>query len=142
MEDEILIKTSEEHKYFTMDELIASKTAKKLKIDNTPKDDFTISNLHWIMTRLDDIREAWGKPIIITSGYRCEELNKAVGGVTTSYHQLGLAVDIKWNQKLFNFIRDNFKFDKLIEERSGSGKWIHLQFRHYNERQQVLTLQA
>ena len=125
-----------------MDELIASKTAKKLKIDNTPKDDFTISNLHWIMTRLDDIREAWGKPIIITSGYRCEELNKAVGGVTTSYHQLGLAVDIKWNQKLFNFIRDNFKFDKLIEERSGSGKWIHLQFRHYNERQQVLTLQA
>lgn len=132
-----------EHKYFTLEELTRSDTAKKLGIDNEPKDDFTISNLHWIMTRLDKIREAWGKPIIITSGYRCEKLNQAVGGVTTSYHQLGLAVDIKWDLKLFKFIRDNFQYDKLIHEKGkGGSHWIHLQFRHFNERNECFELMA
>lgn len=132
-----------EHKYFTLEELTRSETAEKLGIDNEPKDEFTISNLHWIMTRLDEIREAWGKPIIITSGYRCEQLNKAVGGVTTSYHQLGLAVDIKWDEELFKFIRKNFKFDKLIHEKGKNGAhWIHLQFRQYNERNECFELVA
>lgn len=49
------------------------------------------------MGKLDEIREGYGKPIIINSGYRSPELNKAVGGVVQSYHQKGLAVDIKWD---------------------------------------------
>lgn len=131
-----------EHKYFTLEELTRSKKAEKLGIDNEPKDDKILENLDFTMTRLDEIREAYGKPIIINSGYRSKELNEAVGGVKTSYHTTGLAVDIRWDKDLFKFIRNNCKFDKLILEKSKTGKWIHLQFRTSNERNQVIILKA
>ena len=85
------------HKYFTLSALCNSETADKLGINNIPVQQETLDNLDYIMGKLDEIREGYGKPIIINSGYRSPELNKAVGGVVQSYHQKGLAVDIKWD---------------------------------------------
>ena len=82
-------------KYFTISELTYSSKAKELRIDNTPFSYEVVENLERLIeTLLDPIREAWGAPIIITSGYRSDALNKAVGGSKTSAHRYGLAVDV------------------------------------------------
>ena len=82
-------------RYFTLDEFVRSATATAHGIDNTPSKE-AVTNLELLVSRvLDPLREAWGSPIIVTSGYRCEELNKRVGGVKTSYHLRGMAADIR-----------------------------------------------
>lgn len=129
-------------KYFTIEELTKSKTATNLKIDNTPSDEI-VDNLNKLITLLDAIRELYEKPIYVNSGYRCKELNKLVGGVNTSYHLKGLAVDItvgnsKSNKELFNLIKDNFEFDKLINEYNYS--WIHLQISNEKNRKIILNI--
>ena len=116
-------------KYFKASEILRSSTAIRNGIDNTPNDPEIIENLNYTLDRLNKIREGFGEPIIINSGYRCPEVNKLVGGVTNSYHKLGLAVDLKWNKRLFEYIMENCQFDKLIREKSKTGMWIHLQFR-------------
>lgn len=124
------------HKYFTLSELCKSETADKLGINNIPFQRETLDNLDYIMGKLDEIREGYGKPIIINSGYRSPELNKAVGGVVQSYHQKGLAVDIKWDQPLISYIMSNFKFDKLIREQNSAGvKWLHIQWHSEKEQE-------
>jgi len=70
-------------KYFTMQEMIKSETADKLHIDNTP-DESACFHLRNLMSFLDIIRTLWGGPIQVNSGYRCKELNKAVGGAAKS----------------------------------------------------------
>ena len=72
--------------YFKVEELLRSETAERYGIDNTPTDDEIIDNLNYTIQRLDEIREGYGKPIIINSGYRCPELNRKVGGVSSSFH--------------------------------------------------------
>lgn len=128
--------------YFKVEEFLRSETADKLGIDNTPTDETIIDNINYSLERLNEIRESYGKPIIISSGYRCPELNKAVGGVPNSYHVLGLAVDLRWDADLFNYIMENCEFDKLIREKSKTGMWIHLQFRSNpaDERGKVIYL--
>lgn len=82
-------------KHFTISELTHSDKARELHIDNTPFSYEVVDNLTNLTENLlDPIREAWGKPIIITSGYRSDALNKAVGGSKTSAHRFGLAVDV------------------------------------------------
>ena len=82
-------------KYFTIEELCQSETADKLKIDNTPSEEIK-KNLEILGDcLLDPLREAWGSPIIINSGYRCPILNKAVGGSKTSSHMSGWSVDMR-----------------------------------------------
>lgn len=110
--------------YFTIKELINSSVAKRYGIDNTP-DEKTLSNLELLIKQLDSIRSSFGSPIIVTSGYRCPELNKLVGGSKTSAHVKGLAADLicNDNKKLFELIRDNFDYDQLINEKNYS--WIH-----------------
>lgn len=80
--------------HFTLEELTRSVTARNRAIDNTPsKSD--LANLKLLAeTVLEPLRTAFGKPIIVSSGYRCQELNKAVGGSRTSQHLLGQAADI------------------------------------------------
>ena len=81
--------------YFTLDEFVRSQTATAHGIANVPTAE-AVKNLERRVSRvLDPLREAWGTPIIVTSGYRCEELNKRVGGVKTSYHLRGMAADIR-----------------------------------------------
>lgn len=126
--------------YFKAKEIIYSNTAEKNNIDNYPKDEEVICNLNYTLQRLNEIREGFGSPIYINSGYRCEELNKLVGGVGGSYHKKGLAVDLRWNKKLVDYLIENCKFDKLIREKSKTSKWCHLQFRKENERQIVTSI--
>lgn len=115
--------------YFKSWEITNSTKAKENNIDNTPTEDEIINNLNHTLQRLNTIREGYGKPIIISSGYRCPELNKLVGGAKDSKHLTGLAVDLKWDKDLVEYIIDNCSFDKLIREKSGNVKWIHIQFR-------------
>ena len=121
-------------KNFTLSELIASGVASRLKLDNTPNP-VQQNNLHQLAVKiLQPIRDKWGKPIIVTSGFRSEKVNKAVGGVKTSQHCNGTAADIKVggkadNIKLFNFIKDMITkgeifVGQLIDEYNGS--WIHV----------------
>ena len=130
------------HKYFTFLEMIKSSTADKNNIDNNPTNPEIIDNINYTMERLDEIREKYGKPIIITSGYRCQELNKKVGGKSNSFHLKGLAADLKYSVELWTFLTQHAKFDKLILETSKSVKWIHCQFSKENERNQILSLNA
>lgn len=98
-------------KYFTVSELTHSDKARELHIDNTPFSYAVIDNLTNLAENLlDPIREAWGKPLHVNSGYRCLALNKAVGGKPTSQHLKGEAADITAgskadNKKLFEMIK-------------------------------------
>ena len=122
-----------QHKYFTYKEVIYSYKAEKNGIDNEPKDEKIIDNLDYSMDRLDEIRESYNHPIIISSGYRCEQLNKLVGGEKYSYHLKGLAFDLVYSENLFHYLRTYAKFDKLILEKSKGTTWIHIQFKRNRE---------
>ena len=119
--------------YFTIAELCASNTAKKYNIDNTP-DSTIISHLQQLINFLNPLREAWGSAIKVTSGYRCEKLNKFVGGSKTSSHLIGYGVDlVPANGKMSefkSFIRDYMKmqvFEQCIIEMTGRTEWIHIE---------------
>ena len=145
-------------KYFTIEELTKTNTG----LDNTPNEQIT-NNLEILIKVLDEIREHWtilckknnwGSPsIIVNSGYRSEEVNKAVGGSKTSSHKTGWAVDIEprnqRNKEFYEFCKDylnnnNIMFDQLINEkpRNGIPSWVHLGL--YNskgeQRHQIFTL--
>lgn len=98
-------------KYFSISELTYSTKARELHIDNTPFSYTIIDNLtNLIDNLLDSIRDMWGKPLHVNSGYRCSALNKAVGGKPTSQHLKGEAADITTgskaeNEKLFEMIK-------------------------------------
>lgn len=120
-----------DHKYFTMPELVRSQTAETHKpkpIDNTPPAEL-LPNLHRLMDYLDLIREAYGKPIRVSSGYRCPQLNALVGGSSSSQHKQGLAADLVVPdlEHLIDVIRKLGGFDQLIDERpKGRGRWVHV----------------
>lgn len=116
-------------KYFTLYELIKSNVAEENGINNTPQEEDIIKNIEYTISRLDEIREGYGKPIYVNSGYRCEKLNKEVGGEEDSYHLKGLAVDLKWDKELVEYVINNCQFHKAIREKSGKTKWLHLQFK-------------
>ena len=97
-------------KYFTLKEFSHSDTAVSLGIDNTPTAAAVPLMVELIDCVLDPIREHWGLPIRVTSGYRCPELNEEVGGVEDSYHMKGCAADIsainpERNVELMSLIR-------------------------------------
>lgn len=119
-------------KYFTLKELTRSDTASRMKIGNTPTAE-AVKNLTALVDNvLDPLREMYGKPIYISSGYRCPELNKAVGGVSGSQHKTGQAADINQrsreeNARIFKLIEENLDFDQLLWE--NGGQWVHVSFR-------------
>lgn len=130
-------------KYFTIEEMIKSSTATAKGIDNTPSEEGVLKLQKLIEAVLDPLREWYGKPIIVNSGYRCEALNKAIGGAKSSQHMLGEAADItvgskEENEKLFDYIKDNLEFDQLINESDFS--WVHVSYREGRLRKQVLEL--
>ena len=81
-------------KHFTLKEFVKSDTARRLGIDNTPSPQVEERLRQLVDYVLDPLREAYGKPIYVNSGYRCPALNRAVGGVAHSQHLTGEAADI------------------------------------------------
>lgn len=130
-------------KYFSFSELTRSNTAFILGIKNKPNEQETRNLEELSVMILDTIREKWGSPIIVSSGYRCKELNKAVNGSKTSQHMKGEAADIiarnGMNKDLFNMIEqmindEQIEVGQLIEEKNYS--WIHISLpttKHRNE---------
>lgn len=134
-------------KYFTIKELTKSSTAEAKGINNTPTPEIKANLERLVEKVLDPLREKYGKPIIVNSGYRCPELNKAVGGSKTSDHMNGFSADItasskKENAILFQIIKDNFDFDQLIWEKGNSEypDWVHVSYNPNRLRKQVLKM--
>ena len=140
-------------KYFTIAELTYSAAAKKKKIDNTPNEIET-KHLEELIEVLDKIREDWGSPILVNSGYRCEKLNKLIGGSKTSAHRCGYAVDMEpknGKKKEFHkfvekwLLNHHVAWDQLINEypdSNGVPGWTHLGIKNCsgNQRRQSFTI--
>ena len=132
-------------KFFTLNELIKSDAAKRSKINNTPNKQEENNLIALVENILDPLREAYGKPIIVTSGFRCERLNKLVNGSKTSQHRTGQAADIRTvedtveeNKKLFDLAQElNLPFDQLINEYNFD--WVHVSYTPKN-RKQILKI--
>lgn len=128
-------------KYFTMRELTSSATAKRKGIDNTPTGTERAALTALVANILDPLREAYGKPIVVTSAYRCARLNRAVGGAKNSQHVKGEAADIRSlsdtvseNKRLFDLIVElKLPYDQLIDEYGYN--WVHVSFSRMNRRQ-------
>lgn len=119
-------------KHFTIKELTASATAQRLDIDNTPTAE-AVANLQQLVANvLDPLREAYGRPIYVNSGYRCPALNRAVGGVPSSQHLTGEAADItagnnRENRRLLGLIKKmKLPVDQVIDEQDCT--WLHVSY--------------
>lgn len=117
--------------YFTLEEMTRSQTAARLGYDNTPNATQKRDLLR-LMDYLDGIREAFGEPIKVTSGFRGWEVNKAVGGSKKSQHLAGQAADIvpakspERLRELFDLIRKRGGYQQVIFERKGQSVWVHV----------------
>lgn len=132
-------------KYFSIKELSASNEARKMGIDNTPTPEAVESLTALVEAVLDPLRERYGYPIKVGSGYRCKRLNAAVGGSKTSQHVLGEAADIyvgntKERAMLFSMIYYLLPYDQLIWERGDDNApmWIHVSYREGKNRRECL----
>lgn len=135
-------------KYVSLSEVTKSDTATKRGIDNSPTPEH-LENLKVICTEVfDKVREHFGVPLFISSGYRSAALNKAIGGSATSDHNLGRALDLDQdfrgngvtNKQVFDYIKDNLEFDQLIWEfgTKDNPDWVHVGFRKGANRKQIL----
>jgi hypothetical protein len=131
-------------KNFTLEEMTSSATAADKHIDNTPPPEIR-ANLQLLVDHvLQPIRDLYGKPIHVNSGYRCVALNKAVGGAANSQHVQGRAADISVggkaaNKALFDLIyKSDIPFDQLIDEYDY--RWVHISYKETGNRGQVLHL--
>jgi len=117
-------------------EAIKSNTATRLGINNIPND-YQITNMVGVAVNVfEPLREYVGGPIKINSFFRCEDLNRAIGGSSRSQHCEGRAIDLddtfghKTNAEMFHYIRENLNFDQLIWE-FGNDKnpdWVHVSY--------------
>ena len=132
-------------KYFTYKELTKSSTAQRRGIDNTPNGIVKANLTALVANVLDPLREEWGAPIIVTSGFRCVRLNAVVGGARSSQHVYGQAADIRTvsdrpedNRKLRDLlILLNLPFDQVIDEYGCD--WIHVSHKAIGNRGQLLS---
>ena len=120
-------------RFFKLEEFLNSDTALRKRIPNNPSWE-VVNNLSRLAAFLDELREAWGSGIRVSSGFRCYALNKAVGGVENSAHQYGNAADIspvngkqaEFEAFLKKWLKGR-KFDQCIWEtsKSSGGRWVH-----------------
>lgn len=119
-------------------EVVRSDSAKRNGISNMPTAEH-INNFKKLAENIfEPIRKHFRSPIIISSGYRSKELNAIIGGSATSQHCFGEAIDIDMdgtpngvtNKMVFNFIKDNLKFDQLIYEfgNDSNPDWVHVSY--------------
>lgn len=132
----IIIKKAMELKYFTIEELCVSETARKHKINNKPNNAAERNLIELIVRVLDPIRNCLKQPVYVSSGYRSAELNRLVGGSATSQHLTGEAADIYLknasNGKILQAVETlNLNFDQLILEKGTmeNPQWVHISYR-------------
>ena len=131
-------------KYFTINELTRSDLARQNGIENIPSQVAALKLQQLIEQVLDPLRELWGKPLRVTSGYRCTRLNRLAGGVDNSQHIVGEAADLTAgsrteNRALYEMaVRSKIPYDQIILEKGGL--WIHISYRRNNPRRQHLEL--
>ena len=125
-------------KYFTIDELTRSDAARRLGIVNIAPPE-AVANLERLVAEvLDPLREAWGGPVHVNSGYRCQALNRAVGGRPRSQHMRGLAADVTVggpaaNRRLCELATKlQLPYDQLIDEQHWA--WLHISIAEANQR--------
>jgi len=140
--------------HFTLAELTKTKTG----IENVPNEE-QVENLKRVCRWLEQLRRRWNNlygdgddPIIINSGFRSAEVNRAVGGAPTSNHLTGCAVDIRvcGIEQLLRYavilldISDESKedFDELLIEKKGSVMWLHFAVRPTGNRRKVRLMQV
>lgn len=143
-------------KYFTFHEFEDSEEARELGIDNRMPEIVEDHVVELVDKLLDPLREAWGGPLTVSSGYRCPELNRAVEGSETSAHTAGWAADLvpdsgdpRGVQGLVDFAIEwltatGLPFDQLIDERSGGSRWLHIGIRNLKgaQRRQMLLYEG
>lgn len=116
--------------HFTLEEFVESQTAARRGIDNTPSPDAFDAMKDLCEAVLEPLREALG-PVRISSGYRCEALNRAIGGSGASQHCKGQAADIsvpgRSLAEVFNWIQAHADYDQLIREFPPRG-WVHVSY--------------
>lgn len=123
-------------KHFTIEELYASATAKARGINNKPDVHQMINLVYLAAYVLEPLRVAMNEPVKIGSGFRCQALNRAVGGVSNSQHLTGQAVDLcidgdlKKGRRWFDYIRQHLPFDQLIWEKNPKtgSYWVHVSY--------------
>ena len=131
--------------HLDLSEVTRSNEAKRKGISNMPTSEH-IENFKKLAENIfEPIRKHFGVPIMISSGYRSKELNKAIGGATTSQHLLGQAIDIDMdgtpngvtNKMVFDYIKAHLNFDQLINEFDYS--WVHVSYNPTGkQRKQIL----
>lgn len=116
--------------HFEYEELISSDTAKQGGIYNVPDDRQAACLALLAAEVLEPARQAYGKPIRVTSGYRSERLNKVVGGKPNSQHMRGQAADLQADnlERLYDIIQAQGNYDQLLLESNGKSKWIHVSY--------------
>ena len=136
--------------HFSYRELTRSATAARMGVPNVPSE-AEMDNIRYTAERLEEIRAFVGRPLIITSCFRSERVNKLVGGSPTSAHRFGLAADcdamgLTSHQFALELIKirdaGRLAFDQLILEfpERGDGAWVHIGFRRKSpQRNQILT---
>ena len=125
-------------KNLSLKEATKSNTATRLGIKNEPEQ-WEINNLRAIAENIfQPVRDHFGVPIGISSGYRCKELNKAIGGSKYSQHMIGEALDIDadiygkvTNAEIFNYIKNNLEWDQMIWEFGDDDEpnWVHVSYK-------------
>jgi len=129
--------------HITLEEATRSQTAIRKGIVNIPNE-HEIKNMEVVAKAcFEPLREWYGKPLKISSFFRCDALNKEIKGSKTSQHVQGKAIDIdtgsrEENEKLFNWAKANLKYDQLIDEYNFS--WVHISFDLGHNRNQVLII--
>ena len=124
-------------KYISLKEATRSDTAERLGIDNFPGSE-ELANMQALAENIfEPLRSYVDGPIYISSFYRSPDLNSAIGGSKNSQHCLGQAIDLDdvlgnaSNEEMFNYIKDNLDFDKLIWEFGSDNNpaWVHVSYR-------------
>lgn len=127
-------------KNFSLSEFTQSNTAISRGIDNTPSERVINSLKYLVSNLIQPLRDKWGEPIRINSGYRSEALNKAVGGVPTSQHVKGEASDLAVDGKagdLLEVLEDSgLEFDQAILYRSQN--FLHVSLKKEGNRKQII----
>ena len=127
--------------HFTLDEMTVSQLAARDGFDNNPPPEAR-ANLQLLCGALEQVRALFGAPIIVSSGFRSEKVNRLIGGATNSQHVQGLAADftvveVSPRETVRRISDSAVPFDQLILE---FDRWVHLSVARGTPRRQVLTM--